>query len=344
MPDTRPGSQFKDGVCGACRNYKVRSGVDWEHRERELDELLSRFKGNKGYDCLIAVSGGKDSYRIVSEVVRRGLNPLLVTITDSFDHTSAGTHNLRNLISRFKLNHWQYTINHDLFIRATRHAFEKSGEALKFVEYAIYTIPYFLAQQFGIPLVVFGENSAFEYGSSPFNEYDATKHVKAMIEKMAEERAWWDDAISCEELDSIKPVMGNFPMVMYMSYFIPWSSIDNYEIAKKLGFKDLEGEWDRVGTIENFEQIDSKAYMIHLWLKYPKFGFQRVSDIASRRVREGRLKFDKARELILEKDPLIDPVAMKDFCDTLGYTEEEFWKIVHNAPWNKYYGKGKNGN
>jgi tRNA(Ile)-lysidine synthase TilS/MesJ len=64
MPDTRPGSQFKDGVCGACRNYKVRSGVDWEHRERELDELLSRFKGNKGYDCLIAVSGGKDSYRI----------------------------------------------------------------------------------------------------------------------------------------------------------------------------------------------------------------------------------------------------------------------------------------
>ena len=345
MPDTRPGSQFKDGVCGACRNFKTRKDVDWDKRGRELDEVLSRFRGNgRDYDCIVAVSGGKDSYRIVKEVTDRGLTPLLVTVTDSLDHTTAGVENLRNLISRFGLNHWQYTINHELFIRATRHAFEKSGEALKFVEYAIYTVPYLLGQKLGIPLVIFGENSAFEYGSSPFNEYDAGRHMKAMIEKMAREvDEYWDGVVEDHEVYMIKPSWTNFPMVMYMSYFIPWSSVDNYEIAKQLGFRDLDGEWDRVGTIENFEQIDSKAYMIHLWLKYPKFGFQRVSDIASRRVREGRLKLEKARKLILDQDPLIDPVALADFCNTLGYTEAEFWDVVHNAPWNKFYGKGKNG-
>ena len=136
-------------------------------------------------------------------------------------------------------------------------------------------------------------------------------------------------------MSTIKPYVSMLPLVIYMSYFIPWSSVDNYEVAKDLGFRDLTGEWDRLGTIENFEQIDSYAYMVHLWLKYPKFGFQRVADIASRRVREGRLSLDEARHLIAEKDPEIDPQALFDFCQTLGYTHDEFWNIVETSGWNK---------
>jgi len=338
MPSTRPGSRFVDGVCGACRNYKTRKDIDWSERERELDDLLGRFRGEKPYDCIIAVSGGKDSHRLVKEVVDRGMSPLLVTVTDSFRHTTAGTLNLRNLIERFNLNHWQYTISHDLFVRATRHAFEETGEALKFVEYAIYTIPYMVAQQMGIGLVVFGENSAFEYGSTDDNTYVANPHLNDMVHKIESEYEFWSGGgVTPQEVDTIKPMVADYPLVMYMSYFIPWSSIDNYEIAKGLGFKDLTGEWDRLGTIENFEQIDSYAYMVHLWLKYPKFGFQRVADIASRRVREGRLSLEEAEHLIAEKDPEIDPAALKDFCQTCGYEEDQFWEIVNAAPWRKFW-------
>ena len=337
MPDTRPGSRFVDGVCGGCRNYKTRKGVDWAERGRELDEVLGQFRGSKPYDCIVPVSGGKDSHRLVKEVVDRGMSPLLVTVNDSFTHTTAGTDNLRNLIAKFNLNHWQYTISHDLFVRATRHAFEETGEALKFVEYAIYTVPYMVAQQMGIGLVVFGENSAFEYGSTDDNTYVANPDLNAMVRKIESEYEFWSEGgVKPEEVDSIKPMVADYPLVMYMSYFIPWSSVDNYEIAKGLGFKDLTGEWDRLGTIENFEQIDSYAYMVHLWLKYPKFGFQRVADIASRRVREGRLSLDEADHLIAEKDPELDPAALADFCKVCGYTIPEFWGLVENAPWRKY--------
>ena len=68
MPDTRPGSRFVDGTCGACRNYKTRKDVDWAERGRELDEVLGQFKGSKPYDCIVPVSGGKDSHRLVKEV------------------------------------------------------------------------------------------------------------------------------------------------------------------------------------------------------------------------------------------------------------------------------------
>ena len=91
MPDTRPGSMFEDGVCGACRNYERRSEIDWTKRDMELSSLLGRFRSKKGeYDVLIPVSGGKDSHRIVDEMIGRGMNPLLLTVTDSFTHTSAG--------------------------------------------------------------------------------------------------------------------------------------------------------------------------------------------------------------------------------------------------------------
>lgn len=332
MPDTRPGTIFKDGVCQACINYDNRKMVDWDERKKELKRLCDKYRKDDGsYDCVIPVSGGKDSYFLVHVLTQEmGMHPLLVTVSDSFTHTKAGTCNLQNLIETFKLNHYQYTINHDLFKRATRIAFENTGEALRFVEYAIYTIPTLVAQRFGIPFVVYGENSAYEYGTIDKNFYHASSIVQALSDRLEKDRHWWvekglsDGDVSSIQLDKTISI----PEVIYMSYFFPWSSTINIEIAKRYGFRDLTHEWIREGCIENFEQIDSMGYMVHIWLKYPKFGFQRVSDIASRRVREEKLSLSKAKELIIENDHKLDQRSMWDFIDVLGYTPKQFWDIV----------------
>jgi N-acetyl sugar amidotransferase len=339
FPNSRPGLIFRDGVCGACINYEKRKDINWDKRKKDLEAILSAYRGKHKYDCLIPVSGGKDSHFLVHTMQSYGMNPLLVTVTDSFTHTKAGSYNLRNLITKNNLNHWQYTISHDLFKRATRAAFEDTGEALKFVEYAIYTIPVRLAQQMGIPLVIFGENSAYEYGTSEDDIFSANATIRRMIEQCNNERPMWDRyKITSKEVDSILPMwpLGEEnPLVMYMSHFYQWSSVTNYNLAKEMGFKDLTGEWDRKGTIENYEQIDSVAYMVHLWLKYPKFGWQRVTDIATRRVRDGTMTYAKAQDLIAQNDSILDPWALKDFCDTLGYSEKEFFDIVnkHKKEW-----------
>jgi len=147
--------------------------------------------------------------------------------------------------------------------------------------------------------VFYGENSAFEYGTS-------------------------------EELDIFHPVTTDDLKVIFMGAIYPYSITDSLKTAREIGFKDLDdfNEWKRQGSIEQYTQIDSVAYIIQLWTKYPKFGFQRVTDIATRFVREGKLTRDEAIKLIEEKDHICDPMAKKDFCDTIGITEAYFDEIV----------------
>ena len=115
---------------------------------------------------------------------------------------------------------------------------------------------------------------------------------------------------------------------IYISYFVPWNSVFNAVFAKKHGFHDLSHEWERTQCVENYDQVDSRAYLVHAWLKYPKFGHQGATDYASRFVRYGYISREEAVELVKEHDSKLDPLCVRDFCEFCGYTETEFWKII----------------
>jgi len=99
-------------------------------------------------------------------------------------------------------------------------------------------------------------------------------------------------------------------------------------IAKRKGFHDLTHEWRRTHHIEDFDQIDSRAYLVHSWMKYPKFGHASATDYAARMVRYGMLTREEAFKLVEKHDHALDPLSVRDFCDFLGYSETEFWEII----------------
>lgn len=337
MPNTRPNTLFKDGICQACINFKDIKKINWIERNKLLkniiDKQLKTNKNKTSYDCIIPVSGGKNSHvqvKIIKEELK--LNPLLVTVCDPFGKTKAGIHNINNLGDTFNCDHIRYHMSPDVFKRATRLCFETTGEPLLFIEVAIYTYPYILAKQLGIPLVFFGE-SEFELGS-----WNETPYVNDFIKRKAEYiiiKWWHDNGFTDDELYPVLIDNNNMPpVVLYLGYFYDWGSDLHYRIASRYGFKDLTHEWNREGYLENFEQIDSKGYLVHLWLKYPKFGFQRVSDIVGKRIRYGKLNYDEGKKIVDENDWKLDRVTLDDFCETLGYSIREFWDIVEKF-WNK---------
>jgi N-acetyl sugar amidotransferase len=338
MPNTRPGTPFEGDVCFACKNYESRKNVDWDARMAELQEICDRHRSRDGsWDCVIPVSGGKDSHTQVYYMKElMGMNPLLITVGDPFTVTKAGADNFFNIGEAFGCDQIRFTASPDLTKRLTRSGFEEFLDPLRFIEQILYAVPFKLQVKLGIKMMLFGE-APFDFGVGD----EETKSALELVEwkaKHSDPDFWISRGATLEELNSLIPptdeaIKALEPEVYYLSYFIPWSSTGNRDIAKRYGFSDLSHEWIREGCMENFEQIDSMAYLTHLWLKYPKFGFQRTSDIAARRIREGLLTKEEAKQLILERDPVLDQLAMRDFIDTCGYSVREFWDVVERF-WN----------
>lgn len=298
---TRPGLIDEDGVCGACLNNEAKKSIDFKARQEWLTKYIAENKTHPKYDCVVAVSGGKDSHAIVKRLYENhGVkNALLVSVTDEFTHTKAGQHNINNLVTRYNCDHITFRCEPQTFRRETLKDFENELHPLKWIEEKIYSVPIEIAKNHGIRLVFFGENSAFEYGT-------------------------W------KQLDIFHGNSDGNVQIIYMGAIYPYSISDSLEQARSIGFKNLNdfNEWPRKGSIEQDTQIDSIAYIIQLWTKYPKFGFQRVADVACRFVREGKITRDEARRLIDGQDYICDPMAKDDFCKTIGITGDYFDAVV----------------
>ena len=343
MPDTRPGIKFnEEGICSACQSYERRKEIDWEKRYKELEALCDKYRGMNGdsFDCAIAVSGGKDSHyqvHLLKEVMK--MNPILFSVEDNFEMTEAGKHNLKNISEEFGCPIISLKPDIKAQKKLMRYTFEKYGKPTWFIDRLIYTYPMHMALKFNTPLLVYGENVSFEYGGSDYEEtYSARNQLNNGVASDIDANELLEiDGITKQVLDLTKaPSIDELNKLdpMYVSYFIPWNSYSNYIFAKTRGFHDLTHEWNRTHHIENFDQIDSRAYLVHSWLKYPKFGHASATDYAARFVRYGLLSREEAIELVKKHDHALDVNSVRDFINFAGYTESEFWEII-----NKVYNK-----
>ena len=290
-----------DGVCSACINFEVKKTIDFNSRQEWLTKYISENKTNEKYDCLVAVSGGKDSTTILRRLFENhGVKKiLLVNLTEEFTHTETGEKNKSNLVKRFNCDMITFRINPQELAEHMRNELTEYLNPLKWLEEQIYIVPLEIAKNYGIKLVFYGENAEFEYGSS-------------------------------KTLDIFHEASTDDLKIIYLGAIYPYSATEWYKSAKDAGFNDLNvlNEWQRHGQIENFSQIDSIGYNMGVWTKFVKFGFQRVSDMACRYVREGLLSYEQAQQLIKDMDYICDPASKRDFCRTIGITEEYFDKMV----------------
>ena len=337
MPNTRPGITFnEEGVCSACQAYERRKTIDWSSRWKELEAVCEKYRGmnGDGPDCAIAVSGGKDSHyqvHLMKNVMH--MNPVLFSVEDNFPMTSAGIHNLKNISEEFGCSIISMKPDRKAQKKLMRYMFEKYGKPTWYIDRLIYTYPLYMADRFHTPLLVYGENVGYEYGGAGAEEtYSAREQLdNGVASGVAEQEhidfagvtvqdLYYTRAPKGEVLEKLDPV--------YISYFTPWNSFTNYEFARRHGFHDLSHEWDRMQHVETFDQVDSRAYLVHPWLKYPKFGHSSATDYSSRMVRYGMITRDEAVKLVKEHDGQLDPLCVRDFCEFCGYTETEFWAVV----------------
>ena len=325
------------GVCSACYNFNSRSQIDWEKRENQFDLVVSLAKKkSKGYDCLIPVSGGKDSTWQTVKCLEKGLNPLCVTWKTPA-RTEVGQKNLDNLIS-LGVDHIDYQINPKVEKKFMLNAFEKFGSTAIPMHMALFNIPLKIALSFEIPLVVWGENSAFEYGgsgeertgfkldSSWFKKYGVTQGTTA--------EDWIGAELSKSELT---PYFGPDPddledsgtLAVFLGYYFAWDVDMTHQIAKSHGFSSTSDGSKKTG-IYDFADIDDDFISIHHFLKWYKFGMTRSFDNLSLEIRNGRLSRKDALQALLEIGDETPHSDIDKFCKFVDISKEKFFEICEN--------------
>jgi N-acetyl sugar amidotransferase len=336
-PETKPDILFDaEGVCSACRHFERRVDVDWAARRAELSELLGRFRSATGsnYDCIVPVSGGKDSTTQTIRMLELGMNPLCVTATTD-QLTDIGRRNIENL-KGLGVDFVEYTLNPVVRRRINRLALTQVGDISWPEHVAIFTIPVRVAVQFGVQLIVWGENSQNEYGGPAAA---ATGNVLT--------RRWLEEfggllGLRVTDLpgqEAIEPkhlIAYTYPTDeelarvgvtgVFLGYYMPWDGYQNALFAQAHGFESFPHTVE--GSLVDYENLDNYQTGIHDYFKFLKYGFGRATDIACNHIRRGRLDRADALTLVRRHDGkfpwtyLGEPIG--NVLDAIGLTLDEF--------------------
>lgn len=322
LPSTRPELTIgDDGVCSACKMHEEEKQVDWMNRQREWADLVTWAKlQNKPYDCLLPVSGGKDSAAQAVCCLNAGLHPLAVT-WKSPRRTPLGTCNL-DVIRELGMDHIDLSINPKVERIMYRKSFEQLGSDAV-LHLAVYANVPKIAYLFDIPLVLWSENSAVTYsgseetadlrGPNVTNEWvmrlGSTQGRKAedYLGDGITERdlyAYWlptDEQLASKNIKQI-----------FIGHYFNWSGYENYQIAKQYGFKAADEPL--VGWY-NFCDLDCPFIVAHHAGKLWKYGFSRVSDNLSLEIREGRMTREQALVELRKNPGYIHQESLQLLCE-----------------------------
>jgi N-acetyl sugar amidotransferase len=341
LPDTRPGiSLDQDGLCSACRGHDRKTyEIDWESRCQVLLRLVEEAKAQAkaqsgGYDCVVPLSGGKDSWSQVIRCQEHGLKVLGVTWRTP-GRTPIGQRNLDALIESLGIDHIDYSINPSVERRFMKAAFLHKGATAIPMHMALFAIPIRLAVQLSIPLIVWGENPQLEFGGAE-GEQLATDLDLAWVRRLGvTNQTGPDDWIGAEGLTAEDLAAYRLPpeeafagriRSVFLGAFFAWNSFDNAQLARSRGFADGD-EHRRTGTW-GFADIDDHFISLHHFLKWHKFGLTRAFDNLSVQIRYGMLGRADAIEQLRRLGPQIPHDDIRRFCAFVGESEEWWWANV----------------
>lgn len=335
LPETRPNLAIgDDGICNACHSHSTRLDIDWEKRKHAFHDVLENAKSkSQGYDCVIPVSGGKDSTWQVVKCLEYGLNPLAVTWKTPA-RTEIGAKNLANLIN-LGVDHVDYQINPKVEKKFLYQALVRFGATAIPMHMAMFNIPLKIAVNFDIPLVVWGENSAFEYGSQG-DEHTGFKLDDSWLRKFGVTHGttaidWVSEALTEKDLTpyrgpTSKELDDKGILAVFLGYYFPWDPETSLKIAREHGFQG-RAQGPKTGYYD-YADIDDDFISIHHYLKWYKFGFTRLFDNLSLEIRNGRLSREEAVRIVQERGDETPYEDIDKFCHFIGITNDHFFDVI----------------
>jgi len=337
-PETKQDLWFdKDGVCSACTSFSNRNDIDWQERKDQLEKIVVKYKRDSGYDCIVPVSGGKDSTYQLLQVLKLGLKPLAV-IAETCDLSDLGRRNIDN-IKEIGVDVIQYSTARHIRGKLNRAGLELVGDISWPEHVSIFTTPIQVAVNFNIPLVIWGENPQNEFGGPAGSE-----------ENNILDRAWLeefggliglrvDDMIGFDGIQHKDLAMFIYPedddlkrvgvTGLFLGHYIPWEGYNNKLIAQANGFESYGKPVE--GHFVDYENLDNCQAGLHEYLMYLKFGYGRATAQACMDIRRNRVSREDAAKAVVKLEGMY-PASflgkqLLNILGDIGLTKEQFDEI-----------------
>ena len=356
MPDTKPDLFLDDeGICNACRSYENRAEVDWTKRYDELQEILSKYKNKDGtnWDCIVPVSGGKDSTYQVVKMLQLGLNPLCVTST-TCDLSNIGRKNIEN-IKNLGVDYVEMSPNPNIRAKLNSIGLKQVGDISWPEHVGIFTIPVRAAVQYKVPLIVWGENSQNEYGGPAAAADDSILNRRWLEEFGGLLGMRVADLIGMEGIEKKDLICYTYPTDeelekvgvtgLFLGHYIPWDGLSNALIAQANGFTNYSKIVE--GSMVSYENLDNHQTGIHDYFKFLKFGFGRTTDLVCMQIRRGRITRQDGLDTVMRLDGKFPweylGKSLNEILKPLNITVDEFIRLCDKFTNKKIFKRDSSG-
>lgn len=337
-----------DGVCSGCRVHEEKDDLDWRERFEKVKRLVSSYRARTRsiHDCIVPVSGARDSYFIVHVVKNLlGLRPLLVTYNKHYN-TQVGIRNLAYLRSLFACDLMTMTVSPDRVKRITRETLRLRGSMYWHCLAGQTVFPVQIAVKFKIPLIIWGAHQGVDQVGmySHLDEVEMTRKYRKEHDLMtleSEDLLAQSDVLRASDLEQFryphdKEVEAIGVRGIYLNNYVRWDTKAQHELMiERYGYETAA----QLRTFDTYNDVDSFHYSgLHDYIKLLKFGYGKVTDHASREIRLRRLTREDGIRLVSQYQDRT-PSDLPLFLKWLGMTEEEFWPLidVYRDPriWNR---------
>lgn len=345
----------ENGVCTGCRVHDQKQKIDWADRREELAEILEEYRSKDGsnYDCLIPVSGGKDSHYQTYVIAEEfGLRPLLVTYHGN-NYLPVGLRNLRNLRERFACDHIFYSPNVEALKKINRLCFRMMGDMNWHAHCGIFTYPVQVAVKHKIPLIIWGEHG-FTDLAGMYSLNDRIEMTAKFRLEHAQRGYDWHDMV--EETEGLTPqdlLWARYPSDeelaevgirgIYLGNFVDWEANTQTELmVREWGFEESPEPFERTyRRMSNLDDMHENG--IHDYLKYVKFGYGRGTDHSCKDVRSGHMTRDEAIAMVERYDHVKPRRDLERWLEYVGMDEDEFDAIADTFRDPRVWAKDEHG-
>ena len=333
IPETSEGTAFDEmGICRACESSEQKMRINWAEREQQLRRILEEAKRSSGdnYDCLVPISGGKDSaFQLHVLIKQYGMKPLACTFSHRW-FTETGEYNLWNILEKLGVDHLLFTPARDLVNRIARKSLYRIGDPCWHCHAGVGSFPLQAAVKFNVPLIIWGESIAEAGNKASYKDavrFDESYYPKVSMKVGVEEMA--GEGLSGRDLHPfLFPTQQELRAAgvrgIFLGDYLFWDGERQVEFLKAAyGWREDNVE----GTYKGYKSVECRMAGVHDYAKFVKRGFGRATDHVSQDVRAGLLTREEGFELIKKFDPQ-RPGQLDYYLKITGLSEEEFMRVL----------------